>query len=240
MTLVVAVADWLAVARDVRPAEYVLKPATMVALGALLLALDLPGDEVRWWHLAAIACSLAGDVFLMLPASAMDEELSFVGGLGVVSGCARLLHRGHGGAGGGRPVLVVGGLVAVIVSTVGVRIVSGARFHDPRLAIPVPAYIGVIGVMIATSFGTGIAVGIVGAPVRTVGLGHRLDAFRAGLSEQPGAGDGHLSPRPARSGAGAAGHVERSAVLSRAAPGGFGCRADPATIGPTPRRPPCG
>ncbi|MCB1026144.1 MAG: lysoplasmalogenase [Microthrixaceae bacterium] len=164
LTLVVAVADWLAVARDLRPAEYVLKPATMVALGALLLALDLPGDEVRWWHLAAIACSLAGDVFLMLPASAMDEELSFVGGLASFLVAHVFYIVGMVALGVGAPLLVVGGLVAVvIVSTVGIRIVSGARAHDPRLAIPVPAYIGVIGVMIATSFGTGIAVGIVGA-----------------------------------------------------------------------------
>ena len=82
LTLLIALADWVAVAVDRRPLEYVLKPATMVALGAVVLALDLPGGQLRWWYLAAIILSLAGDVFLMLPESAMDPELSFVAGLG--------------------------------------------------------------------------------------------------------------------------------------------------------------
>jgi hypothetical protein len=54
LTLLIALADWVAVAVDRRPLEYVLKPATMVALGAVVLALDLPGGQLRWWYLAAI------------------------------------------------------------------------------------------------------------------------------------------------------------------------------------------
>ena len=82
LTLLIALADWVAVAADRRPAEYALKPATMVALGAVVLALDLPDGQLRWWYLAAIVASLAGDVFLMLPETAMDPEPAFVAGLG--------------------------------------------------------------------------------------------------------------------------------------------------------------
>ena len=74
LTLLIALADWVAVAVDRRPLEYVLKPATMVALGAVVLALDLPGGQLRWWYLAAIVFSLAGDVFLMI---ALDRFFIF-------------------------------------------------------------------------------------------------------------------------------------------------------------------
>ena len=67
VTLVVAAADWWAVATDRRPVEYVLKPLTMVVLiGAALALSDPASDAARWWMVAGLVCSLAGDVFLML------------------------------------------------------------------------------------------------------------------------------------------------------------------------------
>src|SRR3989442_5782907 len=60
---VFAVLDWLAVSRSVRSLEYVAKPATLLAL----LAYAVCGHPSPWL-LAALAFSLAGDVFLMLPA----------------------------------------------------------------------------------------------------------------------------------------------------------------------------
>ncbi|HEX2239987.1 MAG TPA: lysoplasmalogenase [Actinomycetota bacterium] len=63
-----AVADWVAVARDNKRAEYFLKPATM---GALLVAAAVIGSEAPdrqlWGILAALVFSTIGDVFLMLP-----------------------------------------------------------------------------------------------------------------------------------------------------------------------------
>lgn len=164
LTLLIALADWVAVAVDRRPLEYVLKPATMVALGAVVLALDLPGGQLRWWYLAAIILSLAGDVFLMLPESAMDPELSFVAGLGsfLVAHVLYVVGMVLLGVSGGW--LVIGTVAAVLVIvTVGRRAIAGARATDRRLFAPVMAYVVVIAVMIATSFGTGIIVGIVGA-----------------------------------------------------------------------------
>ena len=164
LTLLIALADWVAVAVDRRPLEYVLKPATMVAVGAVVLALDLPGGQLRWWYLAAIILSLAGDVFLMLPESAMDPELSFVAGLGsfLVAHVLYVVGMVLLGVSGGW--LVIGTVAAVLVIvTVGRRVIAGARATDRRLFAPVMAYVVVIAVMIATSFGTGIIVGIVGA-----------------------------------------------------------------------------
>ncbi len=60
--LVVVAGDWLAVAREQRRAEYVLKP---LALTVLIAAAAILGAQ--WPLLAALVCSLAGDVFLMLP-----------------------------------------------------------------------------------------------------------------------------------------------------------------------------
>ena len=66
-TLVVAFADWWAVSTARRPVEYVFKPLTMVVLIGAVLALGDPASEAaRWWLLAGLVCSLAGDVFLML------------------------------------------------------------------------------------------------------------------------------------------------------------------------------
>ena len=164
LTLLIALADWIAVATDRRPIEYALKPATMVALGAVVLALDLPDGQLRWWYLAAIVASLAGDVFLMLPDSAMDPQLAFVAGLGsfLVAHVLYVVGMVLLGLSGGW--LAVGAVVALLViATVGRRVVVGAKSTDSRLFAPVMAYVAVIAVMIATSFGTGIVVGIVGA-----------------------------------------------------------------------------
>ena len=77
--LVFAVGNWFAVARPRRvlALEYVCKPATLVALIFAAGLLDPAADAHtrRVWFVAALVCSLAGDVLLMLP-----EDL-FVPGL---------------------------------------------------------------------------------------------------------------------------------------------------------------
>jgi len=67
LTVVIAVIDWVAVATERRTVEYVCKPATMVALIGVVLALDPARPGLRVWFVVALVCSLAGDVFLMLP-----------------------------------------------------------------------------------------------------------------------------------------------------------------------------
>jgi len=81
LTLVVAVADWIAVGTDRRRAEYVLKPLTMVVLiGAALAADPVSSGAARGWMVAGLLCSLAGDVFLMLEDHFVEGLASFLVG----------------------------------------------------------------------------------------------------------------------------------------------------------------
>jgi len=76
---VAAVVDWWAVARDDDRVEYAAKPAVLVALTAA--AAVLPADHTdlwhrKWWFVAALVCSLLGDVLLMLPRNLFVAGLS--------------------------------------------------------------------------------------------------------------------------------------------------------------------
>lgn len=76
---VAALVDWVAVARDDRRVEYAAKPAVLVAL--TLAAVVLPAAHThlvdrRWWFVAALVCSLAGDVLLMVPRDLFVPGLS--------------------------------------------------------------------------------------------------------------------------------------------------------------------
>jgi len=67
---VAALVDWTAVARDDARLEYLAKPAVLVALtmaAAVIPAMHTDLVDRKWWFVAALACSLVGDVLLMLP-----------------------------------------------------------------------------------------------------------------------------------------------------------------------------
>lgn len=66
IALIVALVDWVAVATNRRSLEYLAKPAVMVILLVWICwngGLELP----TLWFTLGLLCSLAGDVFLMLP-----------------------------------------------------------------------------------------------------------------------------------------------------------------------------
>jgi uncharacterized membrane protein YhhN len=69
VALIVAVIDWLAVARNQRRLEYIFKPATLavVLLGAWLLTRGPHDTWQAYFFLPGLVLSLVGDVFLMLP-----------------------------------------------------------------------------------------------------------------------------------------------------------------------------
>ena len=91
VTVGCAVANWIAVASEPERTAlvYVAKPATMIALIGVAIALDPFDPAVRAWFVAALVLCLAGDVFLMLPqdlfvaglASFLLGHLCYVGGL---------------------------------------------------------------------------------------------------------------------------------------------------------------
>ncbi len=154
-----AVGDWLARARRNALLEYVCKPATLVALVGTALALS-PGHDAgarRAWFVAALVCSLAGDVLLMLPADRFVAGLAafLVGHLCYVAG-----FWAHGP--GGLAFLVAVVVVAVVVVPLGRRIL-GAIGAGGGLRIPVALYMVVISVMLATALATGNVPAAVGA-----------------------------------------------------------------------------
>lgn len=157
-TLVVAVADWVAVATDRRPVEYVLKPLTMVVLIAATVVADpVVSGPARGWMVAGLLCSLVGDVFLMLEDHFVEGLASFL--IGHVAYVVALWQLGVD-----LPRFAVGVvIVVVLMAVIGRPIIAGAKRTDARLGVPVAAYITVISVMVASAIGTGIWIAVVGA-----------------------------------------------------------------------------
>jgi uncharacterized membrane protein YhhN len=158
IALAVAVADWIAAQKENRPLEYLCKPLTMVALIAVALAIDPHDSTVRTWFVVALAFSLVGDVFLMLPgdrfvpglASFLLAHVAYAVGM-VVDGVA---------AG---PVVVGLVLVGAALAVIGTGLLRGLRATEPALAGPVVAYMTVISAMVVCAVGTGRGLTIAGA-----------------------------------------------------------------------------
>jgi uncharacterized membrane protein YhhN len=156
--ILAAVTDWIAVATSRRRLEYVAKPAVMVALIALAVALRPAEPTERIFFVVALAFGLLSDVFLMLPqdlflfglAAALVEHLAYIAGFRT-----RELHLGW---------LTVA-LVVALVSTAAIfpSIYRSLRTKQPRLVVPVIAYLAVFVVMVASAGGTGSFVALAGA-----------------------------------------------------------------------------
>ncbi|MBK9180486.1 MAG: lysoplasmalogenase [Acidimicrobiales bacterium] len=156
---VAAATDWVAVAARAQRVEYVAKPAALALLLAVALTLDPVDPAVRAWFVVALVLSLTGDVFLMLP-----HDL-FVFGLGSFL----LGHVAYvvGFLVGGQELrwLVLGvAVVSAAAMGVGTTVLRAVRRGPhPGLLGPVVAYMVVISAMVATAFGSGIAVAAAGA-----------------------------------------------------------------------------
>jgi uncharacterized membrane protein YhhN len=148
---VLAVGDWLAVARGSKPVEYLCKPGTLAALVGVALALDLAESDVRAWFVLALALSLAGDVFLMLPrdlfvaglTSFLLAHLAYVVGLDL-----------HGGSAGELALAAVP--VAVVGAVLAIRILRAVVAGGHReLVGPLVAYVLVISAMVTSALASG-------------------------------------------------------------------------------------
>lgn len=158
ITAVVAAMDWIVVSRDVRAAEYVLKPLVMVGLIATALAMSPSSGFARVMFIIGLALSMAGDVFLMLPSDRFIAGLGsfFIAHVFYVIG---LLALGVDIGG-----LIVGVLVMLVVLLlVGRRVIAGAGASDRSLVVPVAAYMGVLSLMVVCAMGTTLFFAIVGA-----------------------------------------------------------------------------
>jgi len=151
-----AVGNWVAVARGSTLLMYVCKPATLVFLIAVAVAVDpVHGDE-RTWFVIALVLSLLGDIFLMLPqdrfvfglASFLLGHIAYTVGLNLHTDGLWLLAI---------PVVIIAALLAV-------RLVRGIRTSgQAELLGPVIAYVVVIAAMGASAVASGNAVAAVGA-----------------------------------------------------------------------------
>ncbi len=157
---VFAIGDWVSRARDDRRLEYLCKPATLLALVVVAIAVHpaTGAGARREWFVAALVCSLAGDVLLMLPRE------QFVGGLAAFLVAHVCFAAGFWADGPGLVAFVVASaVVAVVIGSLGARILPAVRQRDHALVAPVAAYMTVIGVMVATAVAVGNPVAAAGA-----------------------------------------------------------------------------
>jgi uncharacterized membrane protein YhhN len=154
-----AVGDWIAVARDLLPMEYVCKPAATAALVGAAIALDPVHSDTRGWFVAALVLSLLGDVFLMLPgdrfvpglASFLLAQLTFAVGFDLHAGSAGELAVGT--------AIVAAAAVPLASRFVRALLRSGHR----ALVGPVVAYMVAIGAMVTSAIASANEWGIAGA-----------------------------------------------------------------------------
>lgn len=146
---IAAVTDWVAVARESRPLEWVAKPATL----ALLLLWAALGPHASWALLAALTFSLLGDVYLMLPA-----DLFLAGLLAFLVG-----HVGFVAAFDATPLSRLAWFVVVMLvsAPLSLRLLRAAPDLPLRIAIGV--YMTVIALMVGSAIGSGSLVAAAGA-----------------------------------------------------------------------------
>jgi uncharacterized membrane protein YhhN len=152
-----AAGDWWSRLRRDRRLEYVCKPLTLALLVGVAATVDPDSTAMRAWFVAALVCSLAGDVLLMLPSD------RFVAGLGAFLAGHVAYVGGFWASGWVRaPRLVLGVVVvALVITPVAWRIVRGA--HRQGLGVPVAMYIAVISAMVVSAVGSGRPFAIAGA-----------------------------------------------------------------------------
>jgi len=130
----------------------------MAALIGVALTLDPVHAGRRDWFVAALALSLLGDVFLMLPQDLFVAGLAsfLLGHLAYVVG-----FRVHGGS---APAWMLAAAAVLAVDAVLARpILSSVRHRHPDLLVPVVAYMLVISAMVSAALATGIGLAIAGA-----------------------------------------------------------------------------
>ena len=156
---VLAVVDWVGVARGKTVLEYVGKPGALAALVVVALTLDPADSSARTWFVVALVLSLAGDVFLMLPSDRFVEGLAsfLLAHVAYVIGFTR-------DGGSVALILVVAIPVVLVAGVLGARFLRAAtRDGDRSLVGPLIAYMAVIAAMASCALASGNAVAAVGA-----------------------------------------------------------------------------
>jgi uncharacterized membrane protein YhhN len=168
---IAALVDWYAVARKDKRIEYVAKPATLLCLILVAVALDPEVNAMRSWFVVALALSMVGDVFLMLPGNL------FVQGLGSFL-LAHLAYIAGFVAGGIDEDFLVVATPLIAVAVIAVAVLMYARFLVVRMTgdahpmrVPVALYAMVIGTMLISAVAATSVVAIAGAGLFVVSDG---------------------------------------------------------------------
>ena len=147
ISFIIAIIDWVAVAKKWRPLEYIAKPAVIIALLAWLWSIGGVDEHLKWFALGLIF-SLAGDILFMLP------KKQFTGGLitFLLAHIAYLIGFNNTLP----PLNLVSIILAVMVATTVYRlakaIIGGlAATGNSKLQVPVFLYIIVISLMLSTA-----------------------------------------------------------------------------------------
>jgi uncharacterized membrane protein YhhN len=160
LTGVCALIEWWATHRDRMAVRYVTKPLTLVLLIAVAVTLDPSvSSTIRWWMVAGLVLSLAGDVFLL------SSERWFLAGLGsfLVGHLAYVVGLQLAPTSLGWTLI---GLAVVIVAVfVGGRAMLQRVDLDEAKGLigPVIAYVVIISAMVVSAFGTAAVFAIVGS-----------------------------------------------------------------------------
>jgi uncharacterized membrane protein YhhN len=146
---VAAVADWFSVGTANKRLEFVAKPAVMVFLIGVVLTIDARSGSQQILFVVALAASLLGDVFLMLPKDRFILGLaSFL--LAHVAYTAGFLQRQQSKT----ALLIAAGALLVLDVGLLYPIVRSLSARGSSLVGPVIAYAIAISAMVATAFGT--------------------------------------------------------------------------------------
>jgi uncharacterized membrane protein YhhN len=161
---VVALADWAAVRLGSRRAESLLKPAALVALIGVALALGAGDSTYGVWLVVALGFGLLGDIALLsdsVPRFKAGLAAFLVGHLAYVVAFIAAPGAAFTPATG----LVAGLVLAASISFTKDVLPTIMRTEGTGLAVPVAAYMAVIGAMLFAGFTSGIALVALGAAI---------------------------------------------------------------------------
>jgi uncharacterized membrane protein YhhN len=147
VALIIAVVDWIAVARQWKTVEYIAKPGVMVALLIWLWSVGGFQGQLLWFA-AGLVCSMAGDIFLMLPRE------RFVAGL-IAFLLAHVAYL-FGFNATFPPINLVTVILAIMVALVAARLYRSisqglAASGNGNLKMPVLVYSTVISLMLLSA-----------------------------------------------------------------------------------------
>lgn len=158
VTGAVALTEWWATWTENRSVRLFTKPATLVALIGVAIALDPVDPTIRTWMVIGLVLSLAGDVFLLFEKYFIPGLVSFLLGHIAYVVALQTADQNLGWALLGLALVVVS--IAVVARRFVVKLASG---EGRELVGPVIAYVIVISSMVISAFGTASLTAIVGA-----------------------------------------------------------------------------